>query len=297
MKTTGHGSADRPAPDLQKGRMKKKSWFTIQKIHPQVFALAEFCHWEKVVSYLVVGRDNAALFDTGMGFEDISKAVQGITNLPISVFLTHAHWDHIGGAHLFHSVHLYNDPFDMELLKKGFGSTDVKELQQTKYFVNGGRPKTFAVPGVSEMLLVTDGQHIKLGDMTIEVIHTPGHTPGSACYVVEPYHVLITGDTIYPGPLYGQLPESNVFNFSKSVQKISQHIDSHTLVLPGHNSMSCSSILVKNISDGFSSIAQGKNKGEVIDDALIYRFNSFSVITPRSSYLQTSPGLVVRKEK
>lgn len=262
--------------------MKKKSWFSVTKVQPRVFALAEFFHWEKVVSYLVVGTHRAVLFDTGMGYENISKVVQHITNLPLSVFLTHAHWDHIGGASLFRSVHLYNDPFEIGLLKEGFRSTDIEELHQATYFAKGWAPKHFAVAGVSNILLVTDGQHSTIDDMTIEVIHTPGHTPGSVCYLIQPHNVLITGDTIYPGPLYGHLPESNISDFSKSVQKISQHIDRYTRLLPGHNAVSSPSSLVQKIFDGFLSIAQREKKGEATGNALTYRFNSFSVITSRS---------------
>ena len=71
-------------------------WFTIIKIRPHVYAFAEFGHFEKVISYLVVAKSQALLFDTGLGYRSIHKAIRTITKLPITVFLTHSHWDHVG---------------------------------------------------------------------------------------------------------------------------------------------------------------------------------------------------------
>jgi len=77
--------------------MKQKHWFTIIRITPHVYAFAEFEHFEKVISYLVVGQTRAILFDTGLGHRSIHKAIKRITKLPAVVCLTHSHWDHVGG--------------------------------------------------------------------------------------------------------------------------------------------------------------------------------------------------------
>jgi len=78
------------------------------------------------------------------------------------------------------------------------------------------------------------GDRIQLGDTEIEVLHTPGHTPGSACYKIQDQ--LITGDTLFVFgcgrcDLRGGNPEQ-MFHTLKDMQ---QRLADNTLILPGHN--------------------------------------------------------------
>jgi glyoxylase-like metal-dependent hydrolase (beta-lactamase superfamily II) len=107
------------------------SWFTVSQLHPQVYAFAEFSHWEQVVSYLIVDKHRAFLVDTGMGYASIDEEVKKITSLPVTVLLTHTHWDHIGGLHEFESASVFNHSFELAQLKKGFSSKEVPELHDS----------------------------------------------------------------------------------------------------------------------------------------------------------------------
>ena len=78
-----------------------KNWFTVKKLFPQVWGIAEFAHNEKVISYLFVGKHKALLFDSGMGIEDISQEVKKITDLEVVLINSHFHYDHVGGNSLF----------------------------------------------------------------------------------------------------------------------------------------------------------------------------------------------------
>lgn len=101
------------APRLYE-HMKQKSWFTIKRILPHVYALAEFEHFEKVISYLVVGKSQALLFDTGLGHRSIHHAIKSITKLPVTVFLTHSHWDHVGGLVKSDKIYSFANMKDMQ---------------------------------------------------------------------------------------------------------------------------------------------------------------------------------------
>ena len=79
-------------------------WFTIEKIDDMTYAISEYKHWEKFHSYLLLGRDQALLIDTGLGISNIKQIVDEITNLPILVATTHIHWDHIGGHKYFDNI-------------------------------------------------------------------------------------------------------------------------------------------------------------------------------------------------
>ena len=77
------------------------SWFTVEKIDCNTFAISEYKHWEETHSYLLCGEKMAVLIDTGLGISNIRKIVDTLTQLPIMVITTHIHWDHIGGHKYF----------------------------------------------------------------------------------------------------------------------------------------------------------------------------------------------------
>lgn len=76
-------------------------WFTVERIDDATFALSEYRHWEETHSYLLLGRERALLLDTGLGVGNLRREVEALTDLPVSVALTHVHWDHIGGCAQF----------------------------------------------------------------------------------------------------------------------------------------------------------------------------------------------------
>ena len=258
--------------------MKKTSWFTVKRIHSKVYALAEFCHWEKVVSYLVIGKDKAILFDTGMGYENIRARVEGITSLPVKVLLTHAHWDHIGGAFFFGSVGVYKSPFEMNLLEQGFSSESIDELNSERYFDKSFQPRKYHVEGVKKITKLSDDDVISVGDFSIQVIHSPGHTPGSVCYLIPELDVLITGDTVYPGPIYLNLPESSLEEYLQSVKKLVKVVSGKTKVLPGHNSFQCGSDVMTKTKHLCNWIVEKKLRPRFQKGYLSYSLDDISIL-------------------
>ena len=74
-----------------------ENWFSTKQIDENTFVISESNHWEETNCYLLVGKENALLIDTGLGVSDISKEVLKITDKPVIAVPTHVHWDHIGG--------------------------------------------------------------------------------------------------------------------------------------------------------------------------------------------------------
>ena len=79
-------------------------WFEVYRVEPDVYAIYEPRQWQEVISYLIVGRERALLFDTGMGMADISAVVSALTDRPVVVLNSHSHYDHVGGNHAFTRV-------------------------------------------------------------------------------------------------------------------------------------------------------------------------------------------------
>lgn len=239
----------------------KKSWFTVSQVRKNIYAFAEFCHWEKVVSYIVLDKTQAYLIDTGMGYQSIKHEVEKITSLPTSVLLTHAHWDHIGSAAEFEDVNLFNDPFEVQSLQKGFSSNEILELSELNMFADGFTVKKYQVKGHKTFNTLSDQQIIKSDTFDIHVLHTPGHTPGSVCFYIPQIKILLTGDTLYPGPLYAQSPESNVKNYITSVKKLKKIADADVTILPGHNAVFAKFELLLEADQLFTALEKtNKNK-------------------------------------
>jgi len=237
--------------------MKHTSWFSVTHVHPRIVAIAEFLHEERVVSYLLLGKTNAALIDSGMGYGDIATIVKQVTSLPTIVLLTHSHWDHIGAASAFSSVYLFDDLWEQQHFHTLCPNTPIHTLH--------------------------DGEVLSVGDMHARVVHTPGHTPGSVCYVVPALHVLFTGDTLYPGPLYAHLPESDVSLYKKSLVTLAHIVKTENIshVYPGHNSVYASTSLISDAQGCFRALAHG---GLAVPDPIrhtkTYKGNNLSIRIP-----------------
>jgi glyoxylase-like metal-dependent hydrolase (beta-lactamase superfamily II) len=67
---------------------------------------------------------------------------------------------------------------------------------------------------------LADGDTIDLGDRVFEVVHLPGHTPGSAALFDHASGVLFTGDVLYDGELLDELPESNIDDYVTSMRRL-----------------------------------------------------------------------------
>ncbi len=81
--------------------------------------------------------------------------------------------------------------------------------------------------------LIEDRQEIEVGDLLLHAIHTPGHTPGSTSFVLEPW--LITGDTLFPGgPGATQWDYSSFGQIMDSVETLVARFPDPTVIFPGH---------------------------------------------------------------
>lgn len=84
-------------------------------------------------------------------------------------------------------------------------------------------------------LLVEDGQVFEVGDLRLRATHTPGHTPGSVCFVVEGHPVLLSGDTLFPGGPGNTAGNRRAFDtIIRSIESRLLTLPDDTLVMPGH---------------------------------------------------------------
>lgn len=232
------------------------NWFTVENIDETTYAISEYGHVEEVHSYLLTGGTCALLIDTGLGIGNIKEEVRRITELPVKVVITHAHWDHIGGHGLFTDIAVHEE--DAGWLVKGL---PISEHSVKSYLAEGltvSPPEDFDISSYriytgNPSRLLKDGDTVDFGGRTVKVIHTPGHSPGHICLLEEEKGYLFTGDLIYKGPLYAFFPSTDPLQFKQSVDKISS-LDNVKRILPAHNSLEVEPDFIRKVKEGFESI-------------------------------------------
>ncbi|MBU1121350.1 MAG: MBL fold metallo-hydrolase [Candidatus Omnitrophota bacterium] len=133
--------------------------------------------------------------------------------------LTHAHFDHIGGLDLFKNIKVYLHPQDVPFL------TDVS-LNYSSFL---GDP--FVVD--RDCCLLNEGDTIAFGNHSIEVIHTPGHTPGGVS--VKLGNWLFSGDTIFCRSIgRTDIPLASTQQILASIKEKLMKLPEDTIVYPGH---------------------------------------------------------------
>ena len=166
------------------------------------------------------------VIDPGDDGVSISEEINNKKLKVKAVFLTHGHFDHSLGAldlKLIYNVDFGCSEKDAFLLER--------QDETAKHFLK----KEIQVPNFIKIDIDLDKtKEFKLGEETIEIIKTPGHTPGSVCFYNKKNKLLFSGDTLFAGCRgrtdfkYGSTEE--IFKSLKKLMKL----EKDTLVLPGH---------------------------------------------------------------
>jgi glyoxylase-like metal-dependent hydrolase (beta-lactamase superfamily II) len=225
--------------------MFEHAWYHVSQIATSVYCIAEPSH---VNSFLVVGKERAALVDTGLAIGDLAACVRAITKLPIVVVNTHYHHDHTGNNWRFDDIAIHQR--GVELLSVGADraecaifisyighlieasrAADLLDQNYFHLFEGASRPRPFpsafdpsmyAVKGTLATRVLNDNDAVDLGGRQLRVLHTPGHTPDSICLLDSESGTLFGGDTINTGPVYAQGHDSSIIDFGRSCRRLAE---------------------------------------------------------------------------
>ncbi len=173
------------------------------------------------VIFICPNTRSAAVLDPGDEPDKIISEIERNNAVPKMIINTHCHYDHIGAVDMIRNE--YKIPFCVHEYEEEYASDPGKN-----YSIISG--KTISL---KPDLLFKDGQKIMIGDTELTVIHTPGHTLGSCCFMIG--GCLVSGDTLFAGSvgradLYGG-DENTLINSIKSKILV---LDEDTPVIPGH---------------------------------------------------------------
>ena len=163
----------------------------------------------------------ALLVDPAWDVADLVAAVRADGMTPAGVLVTHFHADHVGGSLMGHQV---------QGLAELLANTSIP-VHANDHEVDLIRRAT----GVSASELVghPGGAEVVVGDVAVTLLHTPGHTPGSQCFLVDGR--LVAGDTLFlEGCGRTDLPGSDPGAMYDSLQRLAT-LPASTMVFPGHD--------------------------------------------------------------
>jgi glyoxylase-like metal-dependent hydrolase (beta-lactamase superfamily II) len=189
--------------------------------------------------WLVRGRNRDVLVDSGLGLASLRQALADLLDRPLTAVATHRHYDHVGGLHEFDEVVVHRADAAAVAAADGFASLLLRDYPAEELVATqeagialpevlidalpheGYDPAAYRVHPAVPTRVVDEGDVVSTGDRELEVLHLPGHTPGSIGLWEAETRTLFSGDCIYSsGQLLDELPESNVADYVQSVCRL-----------------------------------------------------------------------------
>ena len=257
---------------------KANSWFKAKRVADGVWCIDDKGNDNM---YLVEGKEKALLIDTGIGVAKLSDFVKTLTRLPVIVVNTHGHPDHAGSNNQFKAAYAHPLEFDairqmagggsrknFESMTKGSSAADIVSIEEAS-----------KMPP-AQLLPLKDHQVFDLGNRKLEVIETPGHTPGEIVLLDSANKLVFTGDNDNM-LVWLFLPTCTPLEiYLQSLEKLRRREGEFNTILPGHGTPLPGSFVDEQIAC-VKSILDGTCKGEpyksFAGESLACRYKSATV--------------------
>jgi glyoxylase-like metal-dependent hydrolase (beta-lactamase superfamily II) len=259
-----------------------QEWFDVYRISDRTYAIYEPNQFEEAICYLVLGDERGVLIDAGTGIGDLRALAEELSHLPISVVLTHEHYDHVGNAWRFTEIAASENGAGLEVLARGVENARLQRYVTRDYLwkplPRGFDPNKWTIPPLKPTRLLREGDRIDLGGRSLEVIYTPGHSPGSICLLDAEHRLLFTGDVFFPGPLYAHAPDVDIEQYLATLDRLAEMIEKYAYVCSGHNEPWVPAAVIPSARDAFRSVLDGHGDFAEAGGLRRYHFDGFEIL-------------------
>jgi glyoxylase-like metal-dependent hydrolase (beta-lactamase superfamily II) len=217
--------------------MKVNSVYSVKNIFEGAWAIEE----GRVRFFLVTGEKAALLIDTGYGGGEPLELVKQLTDLPVTLAITHSDGDHIGGVGGFETAYMHPAEFD--------------------YFAENAAELT----GVKLPVLkpLWEGDVIDLGGTAYEAVLLPGHTPGGIALWEKKKNVMFTGDSVSKFPVFMFSAGRNIEAYICSMEKLERAVPAGTRFYVSHGPMEQGPELLPHLVKGAKDVLSGSLRGVI----------------------------------
>ncbi len=252
-------------------------WFSAKQVGSGVWQISD--HGADNM-YIIEGRDSSMLVDTGLGSADLASFVRTLTVKPLIVINTHGHPDHAGSNHQFKKVYVH--PADSAAARSC--NSPQARAGASKNMTQGNVPSENELfkgsPINTRLVALTDARIFNLGGRRIQVMFTPGHTPGEICLLDIENKLLFTGDNNNT-LVWLFLPACRpLHEYLSSLETQVSRISEFTTIFPGHGEPMPSDFIkdqVECVKGILNKTLEAKPYKSFAGDAMVSTYNRASV--------------------
>ncbi|MDY0408436.1 MBL fold metallo-hydrolase [Virgibacillus soli] len=176
--------------------------------------------------YVISNQEGCLIVDPGGDPKEVMTYLESLDKKPNAILLTHAHFDHIGAVDYlrkYYQIDVYLHDKEKNWLSDG-------NLNRSLFYFN--KP---IITDEAEKTL-QPGRY-QIGTLSFDVLHTPGHSPGSTSFVFEDAKFVVSGDVLFQrGIGRTDLPGGDYSQLVESIQEKLYILQDDYIVYPGHGS-------------------------------------------------------------
>lgn len=264
-------------------------WYDVERMTERSWRIREGTIFG---SYLIKGDDRALVIDTGAGIGDLRGLVEKLVDVPVRLLLSHSHWDHIGNASKFEDVvadEREHDGGRVTASGLAYGPDEwIADWQAAgNDFPDDFDPDGFEIEPTTGIETVSPGDAIDLGETTVELLETPGHSRGHLAVLDREADVLYGGDVVHRNHgLYVHFDGCSVRDYVDTFDRLIDMRDAgafDTVHVSHARSLSGDDLsLLDAFHDGLTDILAGEREYERTEDGVSarrYRIAGKEVLT------------------
>ena len=206
-------------------------FYTTEKVTEHITRIRAF--WNDACMYYVEGSDRAVLIDTGYGFGDLKRFMDGLSDKPYDVLISHGHLDHANGAGQWDKVYMSHKDIDLY-----HTSCEVKERKEylKKFVPDIDTYDDSYFPPVHDdnFIDLKDGDDFDLGGVTVHTIAAPGHTKGMLVFLIKEDRAILFGDACGVYTLFVRDESTSLGEYISTLEKLKSYEDQYDRILRQH---------------------------------------------------------------